>query len=101
MVARILRPSKTAMQSGRARTGRWLLVWDAEEARSVEPLMGYTSSADMKQQVKLAFASRDEAVAYAERHGIPYEADPEHDRRPRPMSYSDNFRTGRPVPWTH
>ncbi len=101
MVARIFRPSKTAMQSGQAKTGRWLLVWDAEEPRSVEPLMGYTSAADMKQQVRLAFDTREEAIAYAERKGIPYEVDAEHERKRRAMSYSDNFRPDRRFPWTH
>ena len=52
MVARIFRPSKTAMQSGRGKTGRWVLMFDPEEPRSVEPLMGYTSAADMKQHAQ-------------------------------------------------
>lgn len=101
MVARIFRPAKTAMQSGRGKTGRWVLVWDAEAPRAVEPLMGYTSSADMKQEVRLTFATREEAVAYAERNGIPYEVDAEHERARRLMSYSDNFAPGRRFPWTH
>lgn len=101
MVARIFRPSKTAMQSGRAKAGGWLLVWDADAPRSVEPLMGYTSAADMNQQVRLSFDTRDEAIAYAERKGIPFEVDAEHERTRRSMSYSDNFRTDRRFPWTH
>jgi hypothetical protein len=101
MAARIFRPAKNAMQSGRAKTGRWMLVYEPEIAPSVEPLMGYTSSADMRQQVKLAFDSREDAVAYAERNGIPYEVVADHDRATRPLSYADNFRTGRPFPWTH
>jgi hypothetical protein len=101
MVARIFRPAKTAMQSGRGKTGRWLLVWDADEPRSVEPLMGYTSAADMKQQIRLSFETREEAIAYAKREGIPYEVDADHDRKRRPISYSDNFRTNRRFPWTH
>jgi hypothetical protein len=101
MVARIFRPSKTAMQSGRGKSGRWVLVYDPEEPRSVEPLMGYTSAADMKQQIRLTFDSRDQAVAYAERLGISYEVDAGHDRKRRPISYSDNFRTNRRFPWTH
>ena len=101
MVARIFRPSKTAMQSGRGKAGRWVLVWDAEEPRSVEPLMGYTSAADMKQQLRLAFDTREEAIAYAERKGIPYEVDAEHVSVRRPAAYSDNFRTDRRGPWTH
>ncbi len=101
MVARIFRPAKTAMQSGRGKAGRWVLVWDAEAPRAVEPLMGYTSSADMKQEVRLTFATREEAIAYAERNGIAYEVDAEHDRTRRLMSYSDNFATSRRFPWTH
>ncbi len=89
------------MQSGRGKTGRWVLVWDAEEPQSVEPLMGYTSAADMNQQIRLMFDSLDEAIAYAERKGIPYEVDSEHERQRRGASYSDNFRTNRRSPWTH
>ncbi len=101
MAARIFRPSKTAMQSGHAKAGHWVLVWDAEEPNTVEPLMGYTSSADMKQELRLTFATREEAVAYAERNGIPYEVDAEHDLQRRSISYSDNFAPGRRSPWTH
>ena len=44
MVARIYRPAKTAMQSGQARTKEWLLEYEPEAAREIEPLMGWTSS---------------------------------------------------------
>ena len=101
MTARIYRPAKTAMQSGRGKTGRWMLVYDQEQPRSVEPLMGYTSAADMAQQIKLMFDSREEAVAYAERKGIPYEVEAEHERARVTGSYSDNFRPDRRFPWTH
>jgi len=101
MVARIFRPSKTAMQSGRGKTERWLLLWDADSPRSVEPLMGYTSAADMTQQIRLAFDTCAEAVGYAERRGIPFEVEPEQQRTLKTVSYSDNFRPGRRSPWTH
>ena len=39
-------------------------------AREVDPLMGWTSSTDMNGQVRLNFDSKEEAVEYAERHGI-------------------------------
>ena len=61
------------MQSGTARTKQWVLDYEPEEPRVVEPLMGWTSSADMKQQLRLSFDSKEEAVAYCERHGIPYQ----------------------------
>ena len=45
--------------------------------------MGYTSQADMRRQIRLEFETRDEAIAYAERNGIPYSAAPDHNRRQR------------------
>ena len=89
------------MQSGRANTDRWMLIHEAEEPLSVEPLMGYTASGDMKRQIKLSFPSREAAVAYAERNGIPYEVYEDHDAETRPAAYADNFRPDRPFPWTH
>jgi hypothetical protein len=101
MLARIFKPAKTAMQSGTAKTEHWMLVYEPEAPLSVEPLMGYTSSGDMLRQIKLSFASKEEAVAYAERNGIPHQVAVEHEPKPSIQSYSDNFRYGRPQPWTH
>ena len=89
------------MQSGRALTKRWVLEYEPESPRTVEPLMGWTSSADMRSQVLLEFDARDEAVAYAERHGIPYQVFEPHPPKVRPKSYPDNFRFDRKIPWTH
>jgi len=91
MKAIIYRPSKTAMQSGRARSRRWTLEFDAETARRIDPLMGWTSSGDMRQQVRLRFESEAEAIAYCEKHGIDYEIRPPQDRRVKPKSYAENF----------
>ena len=69
MPARIYKPSKTAMQSGQANTKAWVLDFEPEAPRHVEPLMGWTSSGDMRQQLRLRFDSKEEAVAYCERRG--------------------------------
>ena len=73
MPARIYRPSKTAMQSGFANTKAWVLDFEPEVPRQVEPLMGWTASSDMRQQVSLDFDTQEEAVAYAKKHGIPFQ----------------------------
>ena len=101
MTARIFMPTKTAMSSGLAGTQKWVLEYEPAAPRAIEPLMGYTSSSDMTSQVRLTFESRDDAVAYAERNGIEYQVTEPHQRKRRPMSYSDNFRTDREQPWTH
>jgi hypothetical protein len=101
MTARIYRPAKTAMQSGTAKTGRWLLEYDAEQARGLDPLMGWTSSTDMKSQVKLWFDSAEEAVAYARRSGIACRVEQPNEAARRGLSYSDNFKFTRVGQWTH
>ncbi|MCE1235820.1 MAG: ETC complex I subunit [Hyphomicrobiales bacterium] len=101
MVARIFRPAKTAMQSGQAKTKRWVLDFEPEAAKSADPLMGWTSSSDMKGQIRLFFASKEEAVAYAERKGLEYRLIEPKERAAKTMSYSDNFKFGRVGVWTH
>ena len=101
MQARIYRPAKTAMQSGRAGSKDWVLEFEPESARRVEPLMGWTSSGDMRGQVRLRFETREEAIAYARRQGLMYALEEPRERRPRLKAYADNFRTGRAMPWTH
>ena len=101
MTARIYKPAKTAMQSGLAKTKDWALDFEPEAPRTVEPLMGWTSSGDMRQQVHLRFSSKEEAVAYCERHGIAYQVSEETPHTRRGMSYSDNFAFKRRDAWTH
>jgi len=101
-VARIYQRSKTAMQSGRGKTGQWVLEFEQESPKAIEPLMGYTSSSDMLQQVKLSFDSREDAVAYATRKGIIAEViEPAAEAPRRLAAYSDNFRSNRVGTWTH
>jgi len=99
---RIYRPSKDASQSGLARTKQWLLEFDQASPRETDPLMGWTGSSDMLQQVRLEFDTAEEAVAYARRAGLAYrveEARPQTGRKG--LSYSDNFKFNRTAPWTH
>ncbi len=91
MIARIFRPAKTAMQSGRGRTRKWVLEFEPEKARTLDPLMGWTSSADTRGQVKLSFESKDACVAYAEKHGMAYEVHDPTERSLNIRAYADNF----------
>lgn len=89
------------MQSGNAKTREWVLDYEPEKPSEVEPLMGWTSSGDMRQQVRLHFETAEEAVAYCERHGIAYQVSDAVPAARRIMSYSDNFAFKRSEPWTH
>ena len=101
MTARIYKPARTAMQSGAAKTKEWVLDYEPEAPRMVEPLMGWTSSSDMKQQLRLAFETKEEAIAYCERHGIAYQVSEAAPAERHGMSYSDNFAFKRRDAWTH
>jgi hypothetical protein len=101
MSARIFSPAKTAMQSGKAKTGYWVLEFDPEQPRTIDPLMGYTSSGDMKSQIRLTFDTQEEAVAYAQKAGLAYRLEEPKQVRRLQISYADNFRYDRRIPWTH
>ncbi len=101
MLARIYRPTRNAMQSGKARTKKWVLEFEPQSPRGIEPLMGWTSSDDMRQQLSLDFDTKEEAVAYAEKNAIPFQVFEPHSATPKAKTYSDNFRYDRKVPWSH
>lgn len=98
--ARIFRPAKNAMQSGRAKTKLWVLEFVSTE-RHVEPLMGWTGSRDTKPQVNLRFDTKEAAIAYATRHGIDYQVIEPKTPRPLLKAYADNFKADRSDQWTH
>ena len=101
MAVRIYKPAKTAMQSGEGRTRDWVLEFDPSTPRQIDPLMGWTSSSDTRQQVKLAFETKEEAIQYATRNGYAYTVIEPTPRKPLRKAYADNFKFGRPDNWTH
>jgi hypothetical protein len=101
MRVRIYQPAKTAMQSGRGNTRRWVMEFESAARREPEPLMGWTSQNDTRRQLRLFFDTREEAVAHAERNGYAYTVEEPRGRQVRPKSYADNFRYDRMGRWTH
>ncbi|WP_374525820.1 ETC complex I subunit [Sphingopyxis sp.] len=92
MKARIFQKPKNAMQSGRAGTQRWMLEYAPAEARKADPLMGWAGSGDTQRQLRLGFATRDEALAYAAKKGIEVEVTETPVRTLKIQAYADNFR---------
>ncbi len=103
MTALIYRPAKSAMSSGTARSRDWVLEFVNESAREIDPLMGWTSSADTRAQVQMRFPTREAALDYAERHGINATVREPKPRRlnVRHRGYGENFATDRRDAWTH
>jgi hypothetical protein len=100
MTARIFKPAKNAMQQGMAPRD-WVLEYEPEKPLLIEPLMGWTSSEETTRQVRLSFGTKEEAIAFATRHGIPFRLEEPQKTALRPKSYAENFKFGRPDRWTH
>jgi len=101
MFAKIYIPSKTAMQSGRAKSRDWVLEFAPSMAKRPDPLMGWSSTGDTTTQIHLNFESRDEAVAYAKRHGIAFQVREARETPRKIKSYASNFDADRKEPWSH
>jgi hypothetical protein len=92
MKARIYKPAKNTMQSGRAGTAQWVLEYELETPRRPEPLMGWTSAGDTLNQVRMKFSSKEAAISFAESHDMDFAVAPEPQRQITPRSYLDNFK---------
>lgn len=101
ITARIYQPAKTAMQSGRARTGHWIVAYPRSAPARPDPLMGWQSSTDTARQIRLSFPDRQAAIDYCTAKGIDYQLGPQRERRIRPKAYADNFAFDRVGSWTH
>lgn len=90
-VALIYRPARNVMQSGRAQTHKWLLQFNSNVPRWENPVMGWTSSRDSIQGTSLKFATKEEAVKYAQDQGWAFEVKEPEVISARPKSYAENF----------
>lgn len=103
MRARIYKPARNAMQSGTAKTRLWILEFAQGASKEVDPLMGWTGSADTQSQVRLRFETLEAAEEYARDRGIEYDVAQPKTRAAniRPRGYGENFATDRRGAWTH
>jgi hypothetical protein len=101
MRARIYQPAKSAMQSGRSKADQWVLEFPRNDRASPDMLMGWQSSSETAQTIHLAFSTKEEAIAYAEKYGLDYYVIKAGRQRKKLQGYADNFATNRPESWTH
>ena len=88
--AKIFIPSKTAMQSGRGKTKKWVLAFDSKNTKT-HPLMGWESGEDTMSEVILNFTSKEKAIEYAKKNKIIYQVIEPKKSEFIIKSYSDNF----------
>jgi hypothetical protein len=93
--ARIYRPTKTVMQSGKVRCRQWILEFCPKGLQFTDPLMGWYGSKDTRHHLRLTFRSLESAVAYAKKESLDVEIEASHPSRMIPKQYADNFRYDR------
>ena len=91
-IARISELDRRTTQSGKASAGRWLLEFERDEPLRPDPLTGWAGSSDTNPQVRLSFATRDAAIAYAKRNALAYHLVPAAPVTLKIQTYADNFR---------
>jgi hypothetical protein len=92
MQVKIHQPAKTTMQSGRAKTKKWVLEYDLTTKRAPEPLIGWVASGDTLNQVKMQFDTVEQAVAHADKMGWTYNIVKPAVRKVKGRTYLDNFK---------
>ncbi len=92
MKVKIYQPSKSVMQSGRANAEKWVIEYELETPRRVEPLMGWVSAGDTLNQVCIPFDTKEAAIAFAQKEGWQYTLSEPHERKIVPRNYVDNFK---------
>ncbi|MDA0304783.1 MAG: ETC complex I subunit [Proteobacteria bacterium] len=93
---RIYKPTKSAMQSGLRNTQNWVLEYEPGAAKVVDPLMGWIGSTDTKDQVRLTFSDKEDAVAFAKKNGLAYRIQEPRPRHIKLKNYAENFGFRRP-----
>ena len=88
--ALIYKPSKTAMQSGVKKFDKWIVEFLTDKP-GINPLMGWESSTDTFNSVKLEFKTKELAIEYSKKNKIDYELIESKNRKIIKKSYSDNF----------
>ena len=78
------------MQSGKRNTKNWLLEFDTINL-GISPLMGWMSSRDTLSEIKLKFATKEQAVNYAKKNNIDFYVIEPKKSKVIKKSYTDNF----------
>lgn len=94
-IVRIYQPSKSAMQSGKGKTKKWLMEFETKDPMLANSLMGWVISQDTCQQLHLAFSNLREAISFAKEKRLAYTVYNPTEISTLPKSYGINFTCSR------
>ncbi len=99
--ARIYKCPQKATQSGAIRSHRWIIDYGESSPRSHDSLTGWISCNDTQAEIKLLFATKEQAINYAKIHSIAYDIEEPNSNHYVIKNYEDNFDNNRKMNWTH
>ena len=101
MTVKIYKPSKSSMQSGLAKTKKWIAEYIKEKDTIKDSLMGWNSSLDTKEQIKMLFETKEQAIEWSKKNNEQFIVIEPKERKIKPKNYASNFDMKRKEPWTH
>lgn len=92
MKVKILRPTKSAMQSGKKNMKKWLMLpVEENDIRSINQTMGWISADNTSSQLRFEFSNKEDAVKFAQEKGFEYEIIEPKTATVKQKSYAANF----------
>ena len=88
--AKIYKPAKNSMQSGLAKSNKWIIEFETNNT-GINPLMGWETSSDTLSELNLEFSTKELAIDYAKKNKIDFELIEPKKRKTVKKSYADNF----------
>ena len=92
MVARIFKPSKSAMQSGLNNTKKWCLEPLSITPKKRNSVFSWTSVNGTQDQIKIFFNTLEEAVYFAKKNKVNYQVFKPNEKIIKIKSYANNFK---------
>ena len=92
MLAKIYKPAKTAMQSGRSKYNKWILKISDSRNQTKDTMMGWNGGSNTTSQIQLQFKTKEDAINYAKSNNLDYEVLETSERKVISKSYADNFK---------
>ena len=101
MTIKIYKPAKSSMQSGLGKTKQWIAEYVAESDKVKDTLMGWNSSINTKEQIKIYFDTKEQAIEWSKKNNQQFIVIEPKERKIKPKNYASNFDMSRKEPWTH
>ncbi len=101
MTIKIYKPAKSSMQSGLGKAKQWLAEYVIETDKVKDTLMGWNSSLDTKEQIKMFFYTKEQAIEWSKKNNQQFIVIESKERKIKAKNYASNFDMNRKEPWTH